>query len=336
MSKKTSKLASAGVLYLGLSIYLYQPYLHRSTPEKSIYIINTSFAAFGCFVLSRRWLSSFAGSTLAGALYGFGPFLLSVGRYHPAAGLVVAAIPWLFCPAAYLPKKIKHTGFELPLSLLPFLVVVIFFEALSLLHIFPIPIQTRLGLTELAGFFAPLVMAQNNLNLLAFYHIPIAAVITGVSILIGAKRLGVISIACAGLVLSMIPAVGNTSPFIWLGFAVLVCSVAAGAGLQALLSAPASDKKWFLISAAALATLSIAAMLPTTKLLQIPTFVGSPYVLLFTQTAKIYLAGAISIFLVYLIVRSEMRLVALRTAILCSAMAVDVLFGARFIVDKIL
>jgi hypothetical protein len=336
MSKNTSRFAAAVVLYIGFSIYLYRPHLHGFAPEKFLCIINTSLAATGCFMLSRRWLLSFPGLLLAGALYGFGPYLLSLGRYHPAAGLLVASIPWLFCPAAYLPKKIRHNWLQIPLSLLLFIVTPVFFEALSLLRIFPVPIQARLGFKELTGFFVPLVMAQNNLNLIGFYHIPVAALIIGISMLIGAKRYGVISIACIGFVLSVIPALGNTSPTIWLSLPVLVCSVITGAGLQGLLSAPASDKKWFLISTAVLAVLSIAAMVPTTKLLQIPEFVGSAYILLFTQTAKIYVAGAITVFLVYLIVRSNIRLFALRTAILCSAMAVDIFFGARFIVDKIL
>ena len=80
------KLAAAAVTYAGFAVYLYQPYFKDFNKLQHLLVVNACLASLGCFVLSRRWLATFAGSFFAGAIYGFGPFLLGLARFHPTAG----------------------------------------------------------------------------------------------------------------------------------------------------------------------------------------------------------------------------------------------------------
>src|SRR4030042_501778 len=103
MNKSISKFAAATIIYTGFAIYLYQPPFGHFDRLDYLLPVNFCLAASGCYVLSRRWVAGFAGSFFAGALYGFGPFTLGLARFHPTAGLLAAAIPWLFWPAVFGP-----------------------------------------------------------------------------------------------------------------------------------------------------------------------------------------------------------------------------------------
>ena len=96
---KYSRFVMAATIYAGFAVYLYQPYFKRFGALQYLVVVNSCLAACGCYVLSRRWVESFAGSLFAGAIYGFGPFTLGMAKFHPAAGLLVAIIPLLFWPA---------------------------------------------------------------------------------------------------------------------------------------------------------------------------------------------------------------------------------------------
>ena len=98
------KFASAAIIYFAFTIYLYRPYFKNFSTIQYLVIANTSLAALGCYVLSRRWVAAFPGSLFAGLIYGFGPFVLWLGKFHLTAGFLAATIPWLFLPAAFGPK----------------------------------------------------------------------------------------------------------------------------------------------------------------------------------------------------------------------------------------
>ena len=70
----------AALVYTSFSVYLYLPYLGKFQRFQNLLTINLIFAALGCFILSRRWICGFIESLLAGALYGFGTFTLSLAR----------------------------------------------------------------------------------------------------------------------------------------------------------------------------------------------------------------------------------------------------------------
>ena len=305
-------------------------------------VINVFLGSLGCYVLARRWVASFAGSLFAGAIYGFGPFMLGLAKFHPTAGFLAAIIPWLFCPAAFGHKAIlspcrRQAGgrwISWPLSALPFLVIPLFFQVSAHFRLFPVPIQAKLHLADLVGLLAPSVAAKHNLTLVGFYHVPIAALVMGFSMLVVARRRGVMILFCIGTILAFCNSFFNVSPIIWLTIPVLCCSIIAGAGMQALAWSGSADRKWILAAAVIMMALSIVTLLLATKYFQVFAGLGAGYAKIFLQAAKMYILGAIAAAIVFFMARAKLRIRWLRLAVLCSATAVDIFFGARFIVDK--
>jgi hypothetical protein len=333
MSKTFGKSAAAAVVYIAFAVYLYQPYFKNFNGLQYLIIVNVCSASLGCFALSRRWVSEFGGSFFAGAIYGFGPFMLSLVKFHPTAGLLAAGIPWLFLPAAFGPEG-KWQWLRVPLSVLPFLAILLFFQASSYYRLFVVPMQTQLHLTDLMGLAAPLVAAQQGITLVGFYHVPIAALVMGFSMLFAARRLSILIIFCFGVILASCRPLLGVSPIIWLSFSVLCCSIIIGAGLQGLCSAGLADRKWILLSMAFTAGLSIVTLLEATKYFQVFAGFGDKYANLFLADAKMYIVGTVALAIIFFVARAKLRLHWLRWAVLGSAMAVDIFFGARFVVDN--
>ena len=301
MSKIFGKFATAAVVYIGFAVYLYQPYFKNFNGLQYLIVVNVCLASLGCFVLSRRWVSSFWGSLFAGVIYGFGPFMLSLAKFHPTAGLLAAGIPWLFCPAAFGPKA-KWRWLRIPLSALPALTIILFFQLSSHYRLFAVPTQTRLHLTDLPGLAVPLVTAQQDITLVGFYHVPIAALVMGFSMLFAARRLSVLIIFCLGAILASCQSLLGVSPIIWLSFSVLCCSIIIGAGLQGLCSAGLADRRWILVSTAFMAGLSIVTLLLATKFFQMFAGLGDKYANLFLADAKMYIVGAVALAIIFFIV----------------------------------
>jgi len=336
MSKNLNALirfATAAGIYASFAVYLYLPHFKHFNRLQYLLVVNACLAALGCFVLSRRWLATFAGSFFAGAIYGFGPFAL-LASYHPTADFLAATIPWLFLPAAFGPKG-KWRWVRIPLSALPFLAILLFFQLSTYYRLFPIPIQSKLHLADLAGLLSPLVVADRDLTLVGFYHIPIAALLTGGLMLLRARRLSIIIIFTIGTVLSCCDSVLGISPIIWLAIPVLCCSVMIGEGMQGLVCAGYADRKWLLITTVIMAALSVATLLLATKYFQIFAGLGGKYAKLLVQAANMYILGTIAVAILFFMARAKLRIGWLRWIIICSAVAVDIFLGARFIVDKV-
>jgi hypothetical protein len=219
------------IIYGTFAIYLYSPYLEKFSLLHYLLVVNVCLASLGCFVLSRRWVSSFAGSFFAGAVYGFGPFVLGLAKFHPTAGFLAATVPWFFCPAAFIGKNRRRWA-ALPLSALPFLAVLLFFRVSAHYRLFAVPIQARLRLADLLGLFAPLVAADRNLASLGFYHVPLAALLMGFAMLLAARRVGIMVILCFGTVLAFGSSFFSVSPIIWFTIPAVCCSVLIGVGMQ--------------------------------------------------------------------------------------------------------
>jgi len=185
MTKKYTTFAIAAAVYAAFAVYLYHPYFRgfRSPRIQDLFVANVFLASLGCYVLSRRWVAGFAESFFAGAIYGFGPFALGLAKFHPTTGILFAAIPWLFCPAVFGPKG-KYKPLRILLSLLPFLAIVLFFQLSARFGLYPIPIKLKLHGADLAGLLAPLVATKRNMTLVGFYHIPIASLVMGLSMLL--------------------------------------------------------------------------------------------------------------------------------------------------------
>jgi len=121
----------------------------------------------------------------------------------------------------------------------------------------------------------------------------------------------------------------------WLAIPVLCCSILIGAGMQGLAWAGWADRGWILLPMAAMAALAIVTLLLATKYFQIFLGLGAKYGRLLVDAAKIYILGAVAVTIIFFMARAKLRLHWLRWVILCSATAIDVFWGARFIVDKI-
>lgn len=329
------KTLAATIIYVAFAVYLYQPQFKKFDVVHYLVIVNISLACLGCFILSRRWVATFAGSFFAGAIYGFGAFSLGLAKFHPAAGLLAAGIPWLFCPASFIAKT-RWRWLSWPLSALPFLAIILFFRLSDYYRLFAVPIRVKLHLADLAGLVAPLVMAQRSNALVGFYHVPIAALVMGFAMLVAARRLGIIAIFCLGVILAFCEPVYRVSPIMWLTVPVLCCSVLVGVGMQGLALAGYSDRKWILLAVAVSGILAVVTLLLAAKYFQVFAGLGNGAAKLLTESAKMYILGTIATAIIFFLARAKLRVSMLRWILLSLAMAIDIFCSARFIVDKTL
>jgi len=148
--------------------------------------------------------------------------------------------------------------------------------------------------------------------------------------------LAIIVILCLGTALALCNSFFYISPIIWVSVPVLCCSVLIGVGMQALISAGYADRKWILLTAIVLGILAIVTLLLATKYFQVFAGLGNSAARLFTESAKKYVLGTITVALIFFLARTKLRATFLRQVLLCSAIAVDIFFSARFIVDIVL
>ena len=333
-NSKYSQFTAAAAIYAGFAIYLYQPYFRHFKPLEYLFVVNSGLAALGCFTLSRLWIRGFFASLFAGAIYGFGPFVLSLTNYHPAIGFLSAAIGWLFCPAAFITRTKRHYLGSL-FAALPFLAIILFFTLFARMRFFPMALQERLYLADLTGLLFPLVAVNHSSVLVGFYHIPLAALIFGFLVLIRKRQFSLIIIFAIGVLLTFCNSFCNVSPLMWIAIPVLCCSVLIGKGISYLTSAGFSDRKPILFTTIIMGIFAIVALLLATKYFQ--TFAGltNKYAMLFVEAAKLYMLSAISVAIIYFVARAKLQIYSLRLTVLCSAISIDIFFSARFIIDKI-
>ena len=333
----------AAVLYAVFAVYLYRPHVGTLTGWHWLLPASAWGAALGAYVLSRRWVAGFTGSLLAGLLYGFGPFLLGLGKFHPSASLLAAGVPWLFVPAAVLSRRCGK-WLNLPLGLLPFAVIGLFCYLSAGRRLFAVPLQVNIRPLDLADFLVPLALLGRSTVLLGVYHVPVAALALGLGMVWKARRYGILLIAAAGLALAFSRSfLGagkvawlGVSPILWLSIPMVWCSVLSGVGLHGLIQAGPADRKWVLAALILLGLLAIVTLLLAAKCFQVFLGLGDGYARLFLQAAVIYLAGAVATGVIFFLARQNLRLHWLRWAILCTALGVDIFLGARYIVDQVL
>ncbi|HON92252.1 MAG TPA: hypothetical protein PK373_03325 [Sedimentisphaerales bacterium] len=333
----------AAILFVAFAGYLYLPHGSRLAGWQWLLPVNACVAAFGAYVLSRRWTPGVSGAILAGLLYGFGPFLLGLAKAHPLAGLPAACVPWLFVPATLAQKRFgKAAG--LGLLVLPFAAILLFSRVSASQRFFAAPLQTSVRPTDLAGFVAPLALIPRNSALVGLYHVPMAALVLGLAMMGKARRYSLLGLVLVGFVLAFSKtflsarqvAWLGVSPILWLSIPLTGCAVLAGIGLHGLIAAGYADRKWILAATIVLGGLAIAALLLAAHCFQVILGLGDGYARLFVEAAKAYLLGVVATGIVFGITHSKLRLHALRWAILCVALAVDIFLGARYIVDRLL
>lgn len=324
----------AAAVYAAFAVYLYQPHWRNFQRWEYLLLVNSPVAAMGCYVLSRRWVSSFVGSFFAGAVCGFGPFMLGLARFHPTAGFLAAAVPWLFCPAVFI-SRTKWSVKAAALSVLPFAAILVFFQVSLHYHLFAVPKQAKLHLADLFALAAPLVAVRRGLVPVGFYHIPLAPLIMGFSMLIAARRIGVMMILAVAIVLGFCNSLFGVSPIMWFTVVVSCCSVLIGAGTQGLISAGFADRKWILAATITMAALAIATLLLATKYFQTFFALVQDTPLFLPGPAECYSLGAIVLLVLFFLLQAGFRAAAVRAVLLSLAMGVDMFLGARFIVDML-
>ena len=333
-----AKFVAAAAIYAGFTVNLLWWRFETFSRWQWLLPVNVCLAASGCYVLSRRWVSSFAGSLLAGAIYGFGPFMLGLAKFHPTAGFLAALIPWLFCPAAFGHKTKWRRNAGL-LVILPLLAIVLFFQLSAHYRFFPVSAQAALRSDDLVSLFAPLVIAERDpvgTTLIGFYHVPIAALVMGCAMLLAARRFHIIAIFSLGVVLACWRPFFGVSPVMWLTLPVLCCSVVIGAGIQGIILAGPADRRWLLAGSFVQAGSAIAALLLATEYFQAFLSLADNYARLFIQTAEMYVLGAVAMMILFFVARAKLRIERVRWAVVCLSAAVDIFLGARFILDRIL
>lgn len=327
----------ACVIYIAVCLYLYHPYLSDPERDRCIIMANSVIGAVGCFALSRRWIGTFIGSLFAGALYGFCPLAFGLASYHPLAGVPLAFLPWLFCPAAFWRKyAIKHNRRVPPnrfggmaitttLCLIPFLAVIIYFLLCSKppISVLPVPLE-KLRMANFAGLIAPLAIKPHDF-VLSVYHVPLPACLMGLCMAIASKRTGIMVIAGCAIVLAFSkPIFNQVPPVVWAMIPMLVVSILVGLGMEAFAWAGAADRQWVLFCAAATAVIAAGCL-----------YLTATKGLLYRPAAVMHTLAVVMVCIVYFLERARLRLHAVRWTLLAAAMGLDILLCSRYIVAGI-
>jgi hypothetical protein len=298
--------------------------------QKMVLPLNAVLASMGCYVVTRRWISSFDASLLAGIIYGFGSFGLSFIKYHFTAGLCYAIVPWLLCPAVYYHPG--HSGGMLRavisslLTLLPFAAIAGLFWAAS--HhwagpLFLMPKYRMLELSDLWGLITPLTFAWHPLTI-GFYHVPLIMILMGLLVFAVSGRETLLLPVLVGVILSLLGPILDVTPIIWLSFPALFLSVMSGLGIQAMAWAGKADRFW--IGLCALAALILSA---TNYILSRSMSEPTPYI----HAAFLFLIAAAGVGIIFGLTCKSIRLTWLRWFILFGLCTYDIVVTSPSLVD---
>jgi hypothetical protein len=325
--------AVAAAAYLALTVYLYQPYIRDFTAIQLLLIFNSVAAATGAFLLSRRWIAEPAPAIIAGALYGFSPMAIGFTAYHPLASLPLALLPWLLLPAVIArrprspARSLASTAITTALYLLPLALIVLFFWLLAqpwIRPFFPLPKSARLNPASLAALLAPLTLKPHQFAF-AFYHIPVAIAIVGLIANITAHRIVIMLAAATCLILAFAAPILEVPPVVWSLVPALYCSIAIGLGTQALILAGPADAKW-----------PLAAFMAATTLTALTILLGLRLGPQWFYAAKLHTLAMAMLAAIFFIARAKLRWHIFRSILLTAAMALDIILGARYLIDAAL
>ena len=321
---------AAIALYLCLAVFLYLPG-PGVTNFKAVCGMNAVAAAWGAYFISRRWVNNWTPSLFAGAVYGFGPFTLSFGIFHPLAGLSLVMVPWLLLPAVYWHRGKSPDAYRFCvralLTLLPFTGIALLFWLSSQQWAGPfflMPIDLGLTIKDFTNLILPL---HNSGGVVVFglYHCSLIFALMGVFVYIKLQRIALLVPIAAGLILSVWDPIFQVTPIVWAAFPILFLSVLCGLGFQAFLWAGKADTKWFVICAAA-----ATALAAFTAGIMVTPFAGR----VFELTAMLYALAAAALWILLAMLRLNLRWPWFKWAILTAAITIDLIFSARYLIDK--
>ena len=322
----------AGCLYLLWGYFLFAPHLPKLSNYRLLYIFNDVAAAFGAYLLSRRWLAGWTPSVMAGLFYGFSPFALSFLGFHPVAGLTFAAVPWLLLPAVYWKRRqqpnLFRFGVRAILCALPFAFIIGFFWVFSQ-HwagpLFLLPSKTGLTVQDFKGLVLPLSMTGRPI-ILGVYHTGLLAALMGLFVYLSAQRVAALIPAIVGLVLAFIEPVCLVSQVIWVSLPMIFLAILAGLGMQAVLLAGKPDAKWILICFFVGLLLGGVCFAASTI----------PMAGAFRTPALFYLASAACFGVLFAVVRKGYRWLFLRWLILTTLLLSDCFLCGQWLIQKLL
>ena len=323
---------TAAVVYVCLAGLLYFP-----TPGlrrvQLLYALNAVAAAWGGYFLSKRWVSNRTPSIIAGGVYGFGPFALSFAspNFHPLAGLAIAMVPWLLLPSVYWHKGKNPDAVRFCvraiLSLLPFAgIVLLFWMSVQSWTgpVFLMPKELALTVKDFPNLILPLRHSGGD-AVFGLYHGSLVCAIMGILVLIKLQRIALLIPIAAGVILSVWEPLFQVSPIVWAAFPILFLSVLCGLGFQALLCAGKADAKWVVICAAAASALAAFC-----AGIMITPFAGR----VFELSAAMYALAAVALWILLALVRLNLRWPWFKWAVLTTAVTIDLLYSARYLIDK--
>lgn len=324
----------AAILYVIFSVYLYGPITGTPKMALILYITNSLTAALGAYFISKRWVKSWTPSFFAGAVYGFGPFALSFKAFHPPAGLSFAMVPWLLLPAVYWhrgksPDALRF-GVRAILTLLPFAGITLLFWLSSQQWAgeFHMMMPQKIGVTMTVKDFTNLILPLHKSGgdvVFGLPHCSLIFALMGVFVYLKLQRIALLIPIAVGLVLSFSEPVFQVSPIVWAVFPILFLSVLCGLGFQTFLWAGKADTKWIVICAAA-----ATALAAFTAGIMITPFAGR----VFDLTAILYTLAAAALWILLVTIRLTLRWPWFKWAILTAAITIDLLFSARYLIDK--
>jgi hypothetical protein len=321
---------AAVVIYTCFSVFLYLPNL-RVNSAQVFCGFSAMTAAWGAYLLSKRWINNWTPSLTAGAVYGFGPFALSFEMFHPLASLSFAMVPWLLLPAVYWHKGKSPDAFRFCvralLTLLPFGGIVLLFWLPSQQWAGPFFLMPK-ELSMTVGDFQNLILPLRNSGgviVFGLYHCSLICALMGVFVYTKLKRITLLIPIAAGLILSFWEPVFQVTPVVWAAFPILFLAVLCGLGFQAFLWAGKADTKWIVICAAA--ATALAAFCAG---IRITPFAGR----VFELTALLYGLAAAALWILLAMIRLNLRWPWFKWSILTAAITIDLLFSARYLIDK--
>lgn len=322
------------LLYTLFSIYLFRPYMDRFSPVDLLYILNPIAAAAGVYVLSKRWIYHWTPSLIAGAVYGFGPFGLGFTTFHPLAGLSWMMVGWLLLPAVYWrrgkePDMFRFGGRAI-FSLLPFIWIVLVFWISVQPWAGPfalLPQNTALTLHDFMGLIFPLYEVGKHL-VFGLFHASLVLALMGVFVFVKLQRVAFLIPIAVGLILAFWEPLFQVSPVVWAAFPILFLSILCGLGFETLMTAGKPDSRWIVVCAA-FAT-GLAAFFYG---ISVGVILISPEV--FKLTALLYGLTAFALWLLLCLIRLQLHWPVAKWLLLTAAAGIDLVFSARYVVDRL-
>jgi hypothetical protein len=316
---------------------LFLPFRERLSGWDLVRPVNSVAGALGVWFLSRRWMGTAAGKLIAGAVYGFGPFMLYSIRFHPLAGTIVAWIPWSFWPAVHGPRRYtRHLQFQAALTMLwmmiPFAVIVLVSILAASLRRFVIPLYgVERSWQEVMACFYPYASVSEGRLLVGCYHLALAPLLLGMGMLIKARRWMMAVPIVAAILLCCLPPVCHVSPLLWLTIPHVLGALVVGIGTEGILYAGRADRRWLWGSVLVFFLLAVTGGILGHPVLadRIGPLPGRAVLLL--ESTKFYALGILVMTMMAIAAHLQRRLMWLKTGVLCGAIAVDLYVCARFI-----